>query len=180
MTNEYLPFAEIVKELRTLCGRRVSGTLFISTEANRSAQIMIDRGEIVFVYFYNKRGEEALELMSSVEAGRFRFQEGVLTTRRMALPPTEAILDMLGNSNRPGHVSSQGGTAAAAKLSEDQKTVLRDFLTEYIGPMAAIICDDHFGHVTSLQAAVEALAQEIPSPEQAADFKKKVSDRLEG
>jgi hypothetical protein len=178
MANDYLPFADIVKELRQLCDRRASGTLFISTEANRSAQVMIDRGEIIFVYFYNKRGEDALKLMASVEAGRFRFQEGVLSTRRMALPTTDVILDMLANYDRPADVSAKKAKVQVEKLTEEQKAVLKDCLTEYIGPMAAIICDDHFGHVAGLQAAVEALAQEIPSPEQAEGFKKKVTDRL--
>lgn len=49
MTQDYIPFSEIVAEIKKLCAQKVSGTLFVATKANRSAQLILDKGEIVFI-----------------------------------------------------------------------------------------------------------------------------------
>jgi hypothetical protein len=44
--------------------------------------------------------------------------------------------------------------------------------------MAAIICEDHFDSAGNFQAAVDALAAEIPSPVQARKFREMVAKRV--
>jgi len=176
MSQEYIPFSEIVSAIEKLCAQKVSGTLFVSTKANRSAQLMLERGEIVFVYFFNKRGEEALELMSTIRAGRYRFQPGAVS-RRMALPSTDVILaNLSGDQQSADQVKGKRPTGPG--LSQEQKTVLETALAGFIGPMAGIICEDHFDRVADLQAAIDALVAEIPSPDQAEKFKVLVREKL--
>jgi hypothetical protein len=156
--------------------------MFIATMANSSAQIMLDEGEIVFLYFFNKRGEEALELMSTILAGRYRFQEGAVT-RRTPLPATDAILKSLlsGQKVAAGQkiLNKLGERQPAGPgLSQEQKNVLESCLAGFIGPMAGILCEDHLGHATNLKAAVEALVAEIPSAEQADQFRAMVMEKL--
>lgn len=176
MTQDYIPFPEIVSELKKLCTQRVTGTVFIATKANRSAQVILDKGEIVFIYFFNKRGEEALELMSTIRAGRYRFQEGGVT-RRSPLPSTDAILQSLLSGQKViDQVTEQRLNGPG--LSQEQKNVLETCLAGYIGPMAGIICEDHLGVASDLQAAIDALVAEIPSPEQAEKFRVMVLAKL--
>ncbi len=180
MTQDYIPFQEIVYELRKLCSAMVTGTMFIATMANRSAQVMLDKGEIVFVYFFNKRGEEALELMSSISAGRYRFQEGAVS-RRSPLPTTDTILESLGRGQKIGNKTSVGNVEQPATgfgLSRRQKEVLESCLAACIGPMAAILCEDHLGDAVDLDTAIDALAAEIPAPEQANTFRMMVKEKL--
>lgn len=176
MTQDYLPFPEIITALRKLSKERVTGTMFIATKANRSAQLIFDRGEIVFVYFFNKRGEEALELMSTITAGRYRFQEGRVS-RRMPLPTTDLILDMLAGQDSGDNTPVQQGPSEVG-LTEEQKGVLESCLAGFIGPMAGIICEDHLGVISSLEEAVEALVTEIPSAAQAQKFRAMVNQKL--
>lgn len=172
MTQDYIPFPKIVAEIEKLCAQSLTGTLFVATKANRSAQLTIENGEIVFVYFFNKRGEEALELMSTIRAGRYRFQEGAVS-RRDPLPPTENILkSLLGGELAGGQVSEK--IPVGSGLSQDQKKILESCLAGFIGPMAGIICEDHLDAVADIQTAINALASEIPSPESAEQFKTKV------
>ena len=177
MTQDYIPFPEIVSAIKQLCAEKVTGTLFVATKANRSAQLILDKGEIVFVYFFNKRGVEALELMSTIRAGRYRFQEGAVS-RRMTLPPTTAILNSLSSGQKVAPVEVNETISTGPGLSQEQKTVLEACLAGYIGPMAGIICEDHLGTVADLQEAVDALAGEIPSPEQAQKFRAMVQEKL--
>ncbi len=181
MTQDFIPFGEIVSELKRLCAKRVTGTLFIATKANRSAQIILDHGEIVFLYFFNKQGEEALELMSTIRAGRYRFQDGPVS-RRGSLPSTTVILEFLASGQMVTSQASENQVSedrtSGSGLSDKQKSVLESCLAGFIGPMAGIICDDHLGVATDVQSAIEALAAEIPSPAQAVKFRAMAQEKL--
>ncbi len=182
MSQEYIPFSEIVSEIAKLCKQKATGTLFVATSDNRSAQMMLDKGEIVYIFFSSKRGEEALQLMSTIHQGRYRFQEGGVVARRMQLPPTQAVIQSLmqGGSSiaaaasnvRPQKVSNGGA------LSTEQKTILESCLADCIGPMAAIICEDCFNSSSDLQTVIEALSGEIPSAGQVQKFKTMVAEKL--
>ena len=176
MTQDYISFQEIVAEIRELCTQRVTGTLFVVTKANRSAQLVLNKGKIVFIYFFNKRGEEALELMSTIRAGRYRFQEGT-NSRRDPLPSTEEILQTLsGVQKNDSQVSEKRPNGHG--ISQEQKNVLENCLAGYIGPMAGIICEEHLDVVADLQGAIDALVAEIPSAEQAEKFRVMVLAKL--
>lgn len=193
MTQDILPFTEIVKELEKLCRNKATGTLSLTTAANRSAQLAIDHGEMVFIFYSGKMGEAALAAMAGIDAGRFRFQEGSLPTRRMTLPATATILARLASGatssgspagssvGSPAAPASAPGTAPArggAALTAEQKQILERCLAEHIGPMATIICEDQLRATMAVEEAIEALAAEVPSPEAAEKFRKLAQTRL--
>lgn len=176
MAQDYIPSPEITREIGRLSERKASGTVFIATRDNHVAQIMLDRGEIVFIFFAGKRGQEALNLLTRIREGRYRFQEGGVVSRGMPLPPTQDIL--LALDGGPEHVPAHGQDARAPEgkgLSAAQKTLLESCLADCIGPMAAIVCEDHFNSASSFQATVNALAAEIPSPGQARKFREMIA-----
>lgn len=175
MSEQYIPFADLVKHIEALCTRKASGVLFIATKANRSAQIVLESGDIVFVYFYNKQGQEALELMLTIQAGRYRFQENATSPRRNELPPTKDILQFLSGTNDPDPLTE---TEVLPQLTDEQKSILESVLAEFIGPMAAIICEDHLDSAPDITAAIDTLASEIPSPEQGEKFRAQAKAKL--
>ncbi len=177
MAQQFIPFPQIVYELTKLSNTKVTGTLFIVTKAKKSAQIMIENGEIVFIYFANKRGQDALELMSTIKAGKFRFQEGSVTSRRSVLPPTKSILQTLAGmaGQSPMEMETlQAGLGGSSSLSQEQKNILEECLAEYVGPIAAIICEDHFSMNVDFPTAIDLLTAEISSADQKTQFRKKV------
>lgn len=184
--ESYTPFADIVVELKKLCDAGKTGVLFVATKKNKSAQIMLDGGTIVFVYFFTKRGKDALSLMMEIEAGRFRFQEGKITAKPMNLPPTPEILEYLMSGAKPSEVvnltPAQSDTRSTVpperQLSLEDRDNLEFMLSKYIGPMAAIICEDTLDSVSDLEAAVEALASEIPEATKAEEFRTDAKGRL--
>ncbi|WP_163338424.1 DUF4388 domain-containing protein [Desulfopila sp. IMCC35008] len=189
----YIPFRDLVNELEQLCSAQKTGVFFIATKANRSAQLMMEDGKIVFIYFFNKRGRDGLKLMTQIKAGRFRFQEGPINAKPMDLPPTPEIIDFLRSAasgteaegiadtvEAPSLKKTDEPTAssAGAGLTPDQKDKLEDLLAVYIGPMAAIICEDHLDTAPDLNTAIEALASEVPSADQAASFRNEAQKKL--
>ena len=49
---------------------------------------------------------------------------------------------------------------------------------EFIGPIANMICTDHFRVATTLTATIDALANDIPNPQAAIQFRERVQQRL--
>ncbi|BHH84853.1 DUF4388 domain-containing protein [Desulforhopalus sp. 52FAK] len=181
MSEQYIPFADLVKHIEVLCTRKASGVLFIATKANRSAQIVLENGTIVFVYFYNKQGQEALELMLTIQAGRYKFQENATSPRRNKLPPTQDILQFLSQTDNTKTLAKTEPLTEAEvlpQLTDEQKSILESILAEFIGPMAAIICEDHLDSTPDITAAINTLASEIPSPLQGEKFKTQAKAKL--
>jgi len=183
MTQNYLPLLEIVEQLDQLVREQVTGTLFLATKANRSAQIMLEKGEIVFVYYYNKRGEDALGLMSKIDAGRLRLQVGQVPAKKQSLPPTSEILAMWRSGGRAADTAKFVPPAVESsretdRLSDSQKEILEACLAEYIGPMASIICEEYFSGGKGLESVVDGLASEIPSEAQVESFRELVKNKL--
>ncbi len=146
-------------------------------------QVTIDDGEIVFIYFYNKRGQEAVELMTTIVAGRCRFQTTSAAIRRDPSLHTPAIIQFLekvrnGDTNQSKDVPLQTSSKSYS-LSPQQKVQLNQHLTKYIGPMAAVICEDHLDSASDITTAINLLAAEIPSAEQAEKFKEIVTKELQ-
>ncbi len=173
MSEDYIPFPEIVGELARLYRAKATGTLFVATDANRSVHVMLEKGEIIYLSYANKRGVEALDLLPSIAAGRYRFQEGRVCANRMQLPATAAILNLLRKNDRAA-VSSPG----AACLTQHQRNVLQDCLAEFVGPIAALVCEDQLGEAKDLRSAIDALSAEISSPSMAQEFQALTLSRL--
>ena len=68
--------------------------------------------------------------------------------------------------------------APVFECSDAQRGIIETSLAEYIGPVAPIICDDILKSVLNLDSALNKLAEEIPSEEEARQFLKEVQAQL--
>ena len=181
MNQAYSPFSTLVAELERWCRERRTGIVYVATDTNHSAQINLEGGEIVFLGFKSKLGANALSLMQTIDGCRFRFAEGAIASQsRLPLPATSAILDQFASTAGRSAVDGHRSEAAAASrgISSEAKAILERALAEYIGPMVAIVCPEHFEQARDLKSTIDALACEIPKPEQALRFKADVARQL--
>jgi hypothetical protein len=181
MSQSYSHYSELITALQYWCRERRTGIVYVTTETNHSAQINIDKGNIVFLVFKGKLGATALPLMPTIEGCRFRFAEGsVPESFRSPLPDTSDILKRLADSCPKVDLGAwrKRQQTQAAGISDQAKAILEQALAEYIGPMTAIVCPEHFERIGDLKSAVEALASEIPRPDQAARFRADMSRKL--
>lgn len=180
MTLTNVALKEILTELHALHIQKATGILYITTDTNKSAQVILDNGEIVFAYYASKVGEEAVELLASTIAGRYRFQSGTFSGR-CPLPPTKTILQFLGvdcDAVPQPKVADDVPQQQGLVLGESERSALSGALATYVGPLADIICQDHLEVATSLEEAINLLASEIPSAEHAEEFKNTVHKQL--
>ena len=121
------------------------------------------------------------------KVGVCRFSEGRISPSRMALPATDDILKQLSGDEHPrpaadpasGRVQPIATDPVSGRaLSDSAKVVLKQELTELIGPMAAIVCEEAWASVGSLAQALDTLSRELPDARQTARFQQNVLKRL--
>lgn len=190
--TELFPFQRIVDYLKQLCAQGRSGTLFLVSDDNRMAQVRLDNGQIASLLCRNRRGLEALGILRNMQHARLRFDESFMVKDENDNLSTQAIFDSLFSSaGAAADAPSGAAPAAPAKsaaaaparssallLTPQVKATIERVMTQYIGPMAEIICDDHFDAAGNMQALVQLLAGEISAPEQAAKFRADIAREL--
>ncbi|MEZ5583033.1 MAG: DUF4388 domain-containing protein [Candidatus Competibacteraceae bacterium] len=136
--------------MRQLCQEQRTGMVFITTDDHKLAQMSLENGNIVYLFFNKERGEEALRALRQVTGGHLRFTPGTIPSFRSELPPAEQVLDYLhpaaaGDSPPPGKTAETSASrpATASALSEQEKAILLEELTEFVGPMAVIVCQEN-------------------------------------
>jgi len=180
-----VPYRQIVTELAALCRAQRTGTLFIATTDNQSARIGLREGEISSLAFRNQRGLEAIIQLRKIVAGRINFTDAVMDRGpRGDLPMTVDLLAMLGTDDFPPIVPTPPepgppppASAADAQLTRAQ-AVIEAELTEYLGPMARVVADEHAAAAHDLTDFIDSLARELNDPAKSAAFKLRVRERL--
>ena len=163
---EVIQFSEIISLLEALCLKGETGTLFIATDTHKFGQIAIHNGQISFILFAGKRGMDAIPLLRMQKKGRCNFKPGELPSLSDTLPAKNIVLEQLHASGwlpqkrngQSDNVFPDGGSISVA-----QKNILREELAKYIGPVAAIVCDEHCGPGAHLDSVLQAMAAEIGS-----------------
>jgi len=154
--------------------------VFIVTDDNQMARLNLNAGEIDFISFHNKRGADALAMLSNIQAGRLRFEAGHTAGKEtIDLPSTVDILEYLHNP-----VGTQSAPASSAPkhtgmaLSATHRVMIEEVLTEFIGPMASIVCEEELNAASNLESGLMRLAALIQESSQAQDFLTQVRNRL--
>lgn len=192
---------QFVAAIRSLCSEQRTGTLFVVTVNNEAARLVLRQGKIVAVQFRVRHGLDAIGRLRSVTSGRFNFAPDIAgAPDAPALPPTQEILAMLAQQEpaprRPVRETAPApqvmstppvapaGEAVSAPSGTHFQRVLAAELTEYLGPMAPIVCREHLlraGDLTEpgdVARVVEAIAKEIGDPAKEARFKREALAKL--
>jgi hypothetical protein len=181
-----VPYAELLSELGRLCAAKRTGTMFIATTDNQSARIGLRQGDIISLVFRTQRGLEAIDRIRKITAGRFTFSDTVVDRVASAdLPATADLLSLLDANGAaptipaasaspprppdaaPRLVAPPPPQAAASPELVKAQAVIEAELTEFVGPIAPLLCRGHItraaaaGSPLDLPALVEAVAREI-------------------
>jgi hypothetical protein len=193
---EMLPFQGIVDYLKQLCAQGRSGTVFLVSDDNRMAQVRLDNGQIASLLCRNLRGLEAVGILRGMRHARLRFDESFMAKGENDHLSNHAIFEQLfaegpatpaatpaASAGRaapavPATAAAAAAPAPALLLTPHVKATIERVMTQYIGPMAQIICEDHFDAAGNMHALVQLLAGEISAPQQAAKFRLEIAREL--
>ena len=187
---EMLPFQGIVDYLMQLCAQGRSGTVFLVSDDNRMAQVRLDNGQIASLLCRNLRGLEAVGILRGMRHARLRFDESFMARGENDHLSNQAIFEQLfaegpaspvpaPPAGRPAPATPVSTPAPPAlMLTPHVKATIERVMTQYIGPMAQIICEDHFDAAGNMHALLQLLAGEISAPQQAARFRLEIAREL--
>ncbi|HRD65892.1 MAG TPA: hypothetical protein PKY50_07015 [Candidatus Competibacter sp.] len=178
MFQQSLSLSTIIARLRKLCQEKQTGILYILSKGQLLCQINLQSGKIVFLQAQKKQGIDAIPLVLGIDSANIAFTVGAQPPVHMTLPPTPDILAILEGANLDNTPSQRVRESSHLLLTATAKTILEQALKEFIGPIASLVCADHFRVATNLAAAIDALADEIPDPQAAIQFRERVLQRL--
>lgn len=168
--SDLISLARVVDQVKALCDARSSGIVFLATEENRMAQVHLSAGHVVAVICRNKRGFAAVQLMCDIHSARMHFDAGHIAGSDSDELLTQVFFDYLGDTDQAPSAPAETN-APVATLTADVKITLEKLLVKFIGPMAEIICQDHFEGATNALSVIEAIANEIPNHDDADKFR---------
>ncbi|MEO1134347.1 MAG: hypothetical protein AAFX40_16795 [Cyanobacteria bacterium J06639_1] len=174
-SDDFVSLGEAVNALATLCEQRLTGLLYWETPQRQTATIGLSNGRIVSISCSSKMNQAALSLLSTLESIHYRFSSRSFyqPARLATLPDNAEILRLLGWGEDPlpapkgAAVISDSGTDS---LNAETRAALEALLTEYMGPVAAFVCQSAFDRAGSTSEAIALLAAEIPDPDDAKTF----------
>jgi len=180
--------SNLISELQRIIDNQLTGIVFVASGDNRSAQISFLDGVMVFALCQGQKGLKAIELIAQMGQVRFRFQKGAIPASRVEMPSLDDVFACFNDTKKadvsatqlPEKFSAKRVTAVVSEgqsLSNEEKQLIREVLTECIGPMALILCEDHLDTVKTVEEAIEVIVNEIPA-QQAARFREGVLRRL--
>jgi hypothetical protein len=183
MANEFRPLIEILRDLKALALQKASGFFFVVTEDNHSCTIRLRSGQIEDVVFSRHRSDEAVQLLAKVPAGRARFQADPAAAGAARVSLGEASLSWLMGGFEKGAATAAGTPAARATaaratavnvnvqgLSDEQRATIERLALNYLGPIAALLCDEALGVRGSIDRALVQIAANLPSRDQENTF----------
>jgi hypothetical protein len=201
---EFTPLPSLLEQIANLCGQRQTGTVMLVSDDNRMGQMHLRAGEIVFVMCRGRRGRDALGIMRTMQAARLSFVAGAVDAAEAIDWASKTVLDYLSGllPDLPGQGSAgapPGGAGAAAAFAARPvapapaaapqpasavaitpaiRAMFEQVMLAYIGPMAQIVCSDHFANATDARALTLALATEIPGAANQAKFRAEIASVL--
>ena len=184
-TDTLLSYPELMAKLRQLCSTNATGTLFITTEDNLPIRFVLKEGTIVSMAVKRNRGMTALEEIKNTPKGRAKFGKDSIfwADGEQELPPTPKLLEMLSGQGF-SQSASVGAKGTQVTLSQ-VRDIVQFELTEVVGPMASMICDEQFETFENKEGSdvmglLHDISQEIENKAESDAFLQKVISKLKG
>jgi hypothetical protein len=185
MTGDaFRSYDELVSEIRKLGLERRTGTLFVVTVDNESGQIGLRDGLIAHARFRRKIGVEAAYVLRKIDKMRFSFTRDFVETTDPGLS-SAAVLAALTDVEVPAigwHQAPPPPPQQSPGAQEAVRRVLTEALTEYVGPLAAVVVRDHLREAQRAGRepadVVDALARGIDDQASASAFRRQAAAGL--
>ncbi len=194
-----LSLRQVAKQLRIALDKGLTGVFFIATEDNRSAYVVLEAGTIRNIAFNGSKGVEALKKLRAIHRVRCRFSRQTAVNfieSDSALQDSERILSFLARvaTTKPASEKKEEPLVVATARQEepvntlDMEQILKVVIeeaVEYLGPMAATVCEEHFAALVptdleEMAEVLEGIGREFNDAALAWEFVMKVADRVEG
>jgi hypothetical protein len=178
MTEE-LSYAQLIGMIRDLVEKKRAATLYIRTDQDRMVMVSTQGGKIITLSSGPKHGVKAVPLLRETHSAAVRIESTPVSYHSDEVPETDVLLAMLESDTQQTPTASTtppGVPTVSSAETARIRAILSSLLTEYLGPMAPMCCDDVLEAVGSpldanrLSEAVKQMAAEAGGPDEARAF----------
>jgi len=180
--------ASLLQQIKQLLASGQSGTLFITTENNRSLTLTFENGLITGISSRGLlHGARALVHLAEIERGSYTIDSKVIGLPGGAPDPLDVskILGLLSKVEASGTAPGVGAPPIQGDFHNRACKIIEEHLAEAVGPFAAVAMKDlcktlphPLEGIEEASAAVRKLAKEVDSEEQSREFIKLTLDDL--
>ncbi len=179
---------ELAAEITRLCRAGASGTVFLATGESHQARLVLQQGRIVCAHLGRDEGESAIRAIAALPSGQFAFNpELQLVSKMQPMPDTETLLQILQAgviaADRVPPAQVEPATAGLPGNGEIVQVLIEES-TEYLGPMALVICQEYLRQCPPtmtemhIRQVVRQVQQDINDTDKAERFRASVFQRL--
>lgn len=179
--------AEVFRMIRGLVTGKGTATLYIHTDNNRMIIVAAQDGEIITLTSGPKHGAKAIPMLQEMQSAKVRVDDNAISLRSENMPPTSELLTLI-ETETPDASDESGKRSPATRVLtpkvEEAKGILSQLLTEYMGPIAPMYCEqvlDSLGNSLdgdNLLIAVDKMAKEAGGPAEAQAFTEQALKKL--
>jgi hypothetical protein len=170
----------IIEVLKDLVAQRRSGTLFITSAEKHAAHFVLKDGVVCACGYRFKRGMAAVEAIRRMTGGSYRFEANIVCAKSTTdLPDTHSLLALLDDVEPPAN-TTPAATGAAPIATPPRMAPLvamvQEQLTQYLGPVAAICCEDYLDRtggihgLDEIKDMIHTLSEEIDDTAERREF----------
>lgn len=171
----------LVNALRHWCNERRSGTVFFVSDDSHAGFFCLREGKVVYLNYHGSKNKTALQKMQSISKLSYRIDEQQrFNLSTSEFEHNEFVFSSLSGKSAGLEASitepADLGALVSEGISATSKDRLEQALVEYIGPMAAIVCQEVFAQKSSFDNVVNDMASRIPNRRRAQEFMQQAMD----
>lgn len=171
-------YPEFVAKLSEGYQEQASCCVFFTTSNNAAGRVILENGQIIYLGYANKKGNNAIALMPEIQSLKYRVgQLRVQVPADTSLPSTELILRNLAPAGNADTATSNNVAPLTSGMTSEEKQAVEETLIDMIGPMADFFIEDHVEGANSLQEAINNIMAELNS-EEVDTFKAALNSKL--
>lgn len=180
--TNYQHYSACITELVRLTREKYTGAFVIHTKSSDKGVAMfhLDGGEIVFIYMHGKRGQDAMPMIRDIEYGELSYKASDFGSIRIGLPETRSILDYLTEKSTASDKAIPRLETLKASNENNVKKLIVSALTEFIGPMSKMLCNQYLTSPSSYKKGIIELSRVIPNEDNRKRFTSEANELING
>ncbi len=171
--------AELIAEVRRLSYEERTGTIFVTSDENHLARIVLNKGRITSLSFGSRyHSLDAIPFIQTIKFGRLHFSDGIFeTAQEVPLPDTSEIFHKFNQEVTPNVPTSSNDFRAFEEI-------IKKALANYIGPFAMLVCEEYiekFGVLNTkdeIITMIDFVAAEIEKEDEIESFQKELKQKI--
>lgn len=141
----------------------------MTCDQNHSARMVLAAGEIIFVSYANKKGNDAVAAMPRIQQISYRFDNSnVSISADDSLPPTSVIIRNIapiGYTKETDILAADTASTGTQIPSDAIKQQLNNLLLDLVGPMGSFLYADYVENAASKEEIIKSLSNELSAAE---------------